>query len=76
SNGNLYRYSGPNYNGATKVQIGTGWDAMANITGVGDITGDGVPDLLAVEKATGHLYRYSGPSFQGGTARVRIGTSW
>ncbi|MFE3578275.1 FG-GAP repeat domain-containing protein [Streptomyces vinaceus] len=75
SNGNLYRYSGPNYNGATKVQIGTNWDAMTNITGVGDITGDGVPDLLAVEKATGDLYRYSGPSYSGGS-RVKIGTGW
>ncbi|MFF3017252.1 ATP/GTP-binding protein, partial [Streptomyces sp. NPDC057939] len=66
----------PNYNGATKVQIGSNWDSMTNITGVGDITGDGVPDLLASEKATGHLYRYSGPTFAGGAARARIGTGW
>ncbi|MFF0751299.1 FG-GAP repeat domain-containing protein [Streptomyces sp. NPDC004267] len=75
SNGNLYRYSGPNYNGGTKVQIGTNWDSMTNISAVGDLTGDGQPDLVAVEKATGDLYRYSGPSFNGGS-RVKIGNGW
>ncbi|MFB7983152.1 transglycosylase family protein [Streptomyces vinaceus] len=48
---------------------------MANLTRVGDITGDGVPDLLAVERATGDLYRYSGPSYSGGS-RVKTGTGW
>ncbi|WP_349637031.1 VCBS repeat-containing protein [Streptomyces sp. RerS4] len=47
SNGNLYRYSGPHYNGAAKVRIGTGWGSMTSMTGVGDVTGDGVLDLLA-----------------------------
>ncbi|MFF0434942.1 FG-GAP-like repeat-containing protein [Streptomyces sp. NPDC004327] len=75
SNGNLYRYSGPNYNGGTKVQIGTNWDSMTKIAAVGDLTGDGKPDLIAVEKATGDLYRYSGPSY-GGSSRVKIGTGW
>ncbi|MFG2332815.1 FG-GAP repeat domain-containing protein [Streptomyces sp. NPDC048604] len=75
SNGNLYRYSGPNYNGGTKVQIGTNWDSMTNLVGVGDLTGDGKPDLIAVEKATGDLYRYSGPTYNGGS-RVKIGNGW
>ncbi|MET9605326.1 VCBS repeat-containing protein [Streptomyces sp. NPDC006512] len=75
TNGNLYRYSGPNYNGGTKVQIGTNWDSMTNITGVGDLTGDGHPDLIAVEKSTGDLYRYSGPSYTGGS-RMKIGNGW
>ncbi|MEU6283201.1 VCBS repeat-containing protein [Streptomyces sp. NPDC047028] len=75
SDGNLYRYSGPNYNGGTKVQIGTHWDSMTNITPVGDLTGDGVPDIIAVEKSTGKLYRYSGPNYSGGS-RVEIGSGW
>ncbi|MER6917125.1 VCBS repeat-containing protein [Streptomyces sp. NPDC000594] len=75
-NGNLYRYSGPNYNGGTKVQIGTNWDAMTNVTPVGDLTGDGRPDIIAVEKATGDLYRYAGPGFAGGAARSKIGNGW
>ncbi|MEV8069072.1 VCBS repeat-containing protein [Streptomyces sp. NPDC085995] len=76
-NGNLYRYSGPDYGGrSARVQIGTGWDSMTNIVGVGDITGDGSPDLIAVEKSTGDLYRYSGPDYAGRTARVKIGSGW
>ncbi|WP_445396833.1 transglycosylase family protein [Streptomyces sp. LE64] len=74
-NGNLYRYSGPNYNGGTRVQIGNGWQTMTNLTGVGDITGDNVPDLLAVDPTTDRLYRYSGPGFTGGS-RVQIGVNW
>ncbi|NMO33000.1 ATP/GTP-binding protein [Streptomyces sp. GMY01] len=77
STGDLYRYSGPDYAGRTgRVQIGTGWNSMTNLAGVGDITGDGVPDLVAVEKSTGDLYRYSGPDYAGRTGRVQIGTGW
>ncbi|MBN0047441.1 VCBS repeat-containing protein [Streptomyces actuosus] len=75
ANGNLYRYSGPNYNGGSRVQIGTNWDSMTNIVAVGDLTGDGTPDLIAVEKSTGDLYRYSGPGYSGST-RVKIGYGW
>ncbi|WP_186777273.1 FG-GAP repeat domain-containing protein [Streptomyces salinarius] len=74
-NGNLYRYSGPDYNGGSRVQIGTKWDTMTNIVGAGDLTGDGVPDIVAVEKSTGDLYRYSGPDYAGGS-RVKIGVKW
>ncbi|NVK77769.1 transglycosylase family protein [Streptomyces morookaense] len=48
---------------------------MAHLTPVGDLTGDGVPDIIAVEKKTGDLYRYSGPSFGGGS-RVKLGYGW
>ncbi|MFB7341945.1 transglycosylase family protein [Streptomyces hydrogenans] len=75
--GDLYRYSGPNFTGGgARVKIGSNWDSMAHITPVGDQTGDGVPDLLAVEKSTGDLYRYSGPNFTGGGGRVKLGVAW
>ncbi|WP_432096972.1 FG-GAP repeat domain-containing protein [Streptomyces sp. bgisy100] len=74
-NGNLYRYSGPNYNGGSRVKIGTKWDSMTDIAAVGDLTGDGKPDIIAVEKSTGNLYRYSGPNYSGGS-RVKIGNGW
>ncbi|MFI8101402.1 transglycosylase family protein [Streptomyces sp. NPDC086023] len=74
--GDLYRYSGPNFvGGAARVKVGTNWDSMRGLAGVGDVTGDGKGDLVAVNASTGNLYRYSGPSFTGGSA-VQIGTNW
>ncbi|MFH8257936.1 FG-GAP repeat domain-containing protein [Streptomyces roseolus] len=76
STGDLYRYSGPGYVGmGGRVKIGTGWNSMSTIVGTGDVTGDGVADVIAVEKATGDLYRYPGPNYNGG-ARVKIGSNW
>ncbi len=48
---------------------------MAQLTPVGDLTGDGRTELLAVEKRTGDLYRYSAPGF-GGSTRVKLGYGW
>ncbi|MDD9377689.1 VCBS repeat-containing protein [Streptomyces sp. ZAF1911] len=74
--GELFRYSGPNFTGGTaRVKIGTNWDTMGDIVGVGDQTGDGVGDIIATDAATGDLYRYSGPNYAGGT-RVKIGSNW
>ncbi|MFF8955670.1 transglycosylase family protein [Streptomyces sp. NPDC014894] len=75
ADGDLYRYSGPHFNGGGKLRIGNGWGSMTSLTGVGDITSDGIPDLLAVDPATDRLYRYSGPGFTGGS-RVQIGVNW
>ncbi|MFI0897977.1 glycoside hydrolase domain-containing protein [Streptomyces sp. NPDC020983] len=72
--GNLYRYSGPDFSGDTRVQIGTGWNAFQTLTGVGDLNGDGHDDLLA-QTPSGDLYRYWGPDFRGGT-RTQVGTGW
>ncbi|MCX4547615.1 VCBS repeat-containing protein [Streptomyces sp. NBC_01387] len=74
SNGKLYRYSGPDYSGATRVEIGTGWNSFDSVTAVGDLNGDGVTDIVAA-KGDGTLYRYSGPDYTG-PARVEIGTGW
>ncbi|MFJ3712603.1 N-acetylmuramoyl-L-alanine amidase, partial [Streptomyces sp. NPDC090053] len=73
--GKLYRYTGPDYSGGGRVQIGTGWDVMAELVGPGNITGSAVPDLLAVNVVSGVLYRYAGPDFSGAT-RTGIGTGW
>ncbi|MFF3017253.1 transglycosylase family protein, partial [Streptomyces sp. NPDC057939] len=48
---------------------------MTNLTQVGDLTGDGVNDLIAVEAKSGDLYRYSGPAYGGGS-RVKLGYGW
>ncbi|EMF02140.1 VCBS repeat-containing protein [Streptomyces mobaraensis NBRC 13819 = DSM 40847] len=48
---------------------------MTHLTPVGDLDGDGKPDIIAVEKRTGDLYRYSGPDFGGGS-REKLGFGW
>ncbi|MFF1409591.1 transglycosylase family protein [Streptomyces sp. NPDC058289] len=77
ASGDLYRYAGPNFSGASgaRVKLGFGWNSMSEIVGIGDVTGDGKGDLLAVEKTTGDLYRYAGPTFAG-SSRVKVGTNW
>ncbi|WP_432096973.1 FG-GAP-like repeat-containing protein [Streptomyces sp. bgisy100] len=76
STGDLYRYAGPGYGGSgARVKLGYGWNAMSDIVGTGDLTGDGVADIIALDKQSGDLYRYSGPHYNGRT-KVRIGTKW
>ncbi|MFI2209816.1 FG-GAP-like repeat-containing protein [Streptomyces sp. NPDC020141] len=76
SNGDLYRYTGPAYTGGTaRVKIGNGWNGMSDVVGTGDLTGDGIADIIAVDADNGDLYRYTGPAYAGGT-RAKIGTSW
>ncbi|WP_344179638.1 FG-GAP-like repeat-containing protein [Kribbella lupini] len=76
--GALYRYTnngqGSFEGGANAVKIGTGWNGMTELTGVGDLTGDGNADVAAVEKSTGKLWLYRGPSLSG-TTRLLIGNS-
>lgn len=58
------------------VLLGRGWNAMAALVGVGDVTGDGRADLLARERATGYLWIYPGTGTGGFAARVRTATGW
>ncbi|MEV7530703.1 transglycosylase family protein [Streptomyces hydrogenans] len=76
STGDLYRYAGPNFTGGSaRVKLGVAWNSMSALVGIGDLTGDGVAEILAVEKSTGDLYRYSGPAYNGGS-RVKLGSNW
>lgn len=79
STGTLYLY--PGYaNGAlgTRVTIGTGWNSMWLFAGVGDLTGDGVPDLVTRAKSTsgGGLWLYPGLTTGKLGPRRSIGTGW
>lgn len=55
----LYRGTGSGFTSRLKFGSG-GWNGMREITPVGDIDGDGYPDLLAVQTSTGTMYVYPG----------------
>ncbi|MFJ8364462.1 FG-GAP repeat domain-containing protein [Streptomyces sp. NPDC093984] len=60
-----------------RVRIGSGWNTYTMLVGVGDVTGDGHPDLLARD-SSGVLWLYTGT---GNTSplynqRIRLGSGW
>jgi hypothetical protein len=79
STGTLYLYPGfASGTFGTRVKIGTGWNTVDLVAGVGDFSGDGVPDVVARKKAAfgGDLFLY--PGLSNGTLgpKVQIGTDW
>ncbi|MEU3605454.1 hypothetical protein AB0E83_08325 [Streptomyces sp. NPDC035033] len=73
-NGNLVLYPGRPSSIGTRGSIGTNWDGMRLLTGVGNMRGDSKPDFLAVD-STGNLYFYPGGS--GGLLnRVHLSAGW
>ncbi|MEV0092309.1 VCBS repeat-containing protein [Streptomyces sp. NPDC050738] len=63
---------------APRVRVGSGWSAYTQITGVGDISGDGKADLIARDKA-GVLWVYQGTGTVGAVPyapRVKVGSGW
>jgi len=76
SDHNLYLYPGrPGPALGARVRVGTGWDGMSELAGVGDFDGDGYPDLVARATATGLLFLYPGRASGFGTRR-QIGAGW
>jgi hypothetical protein len=77
SDGKLYLYPGrAGVRLGPRVVVGTsGWNAMSELAGAGDFTGDGYQDLVARNTSTGVLYLYPGRS-GGFAARRQIGTGW
>jgi hypothetical protein len=50
-----------------------------DLTNAGDLSGDGLDDLVAVDRQDGTLYRYTNNGkggFAGGTAAVKLSTGW
>ncbi|WP_435972098.1 FG-GAP repeat domain-containing protein [Streptomyces sp. Qhu_M48] len=77
--GVLWLYQGANdkYFAAGRYKIGGGWQTYDKITGGGDLTGDGRPDLVAVDKTGGlYLYRATGSATAPFAARKKVGTGW
>jgi hypothetical protein len=55
----LYPGKGNGYVG-TRVKIGSGWNAMREITAAGDLDHDGLADLLAIRSSDNCMYFYGG----------------
>ncbi|MFB6902135.1 FG-GAP-like repeat-containing protein [Streptomyces hydrogenans] len=60
--------------GARKLIGSGGWNAMSQLAGAGDLTGDERFDLLAVEKSTGKLWLYPGTATGALGSRVLVGS--
>jgi hypothetical protein len=59
------------FNGAKTVTIGSGWNQYNAILTSGDLTGDGIADLLARDK-NGKIWRYNGTGKKSFSGRVAL----
>ncbi|WP_157856385.1 FG-GAP-like repeat-containing protein [Actinacidiphila yeochonensis] len=62
------------YPNGQQQRFGRSFMTLTQMFGLGDLTGDGVNDMAAVDPVTGALWLYPGPDFSG-TERVKIGNS-
>ena len=76
STGNLYLYPGRAGAGfGARSLIGSNWNTMRDLTGIGDFNRDGNVDLLAVNTSSNNLYFYPGQGTKFGS-RVRLSSGW
>ncbi|MET9541875.1 VCBS repeat-containing protein [Streptomyces sp. NPDC006553] len=62
---------------APRTRVGTGWQAYRLLTGGSDLTGDGRPDLVGVDKAgVQWLHKGTGNWSKPFAARVKVGGGW
>ncbi|MFD7444372.1 FG-GAP repeat domain-containing protein [Streptomyces sp. NPDC059909] len=81
SAGELRRYEGgcemsALQSGSSYTSLGTGWNVHSVLTTPGDITGDGLPDLVARAASTGDMWLYAGKADGRLKSGVKIGTNW
>jgi hypothetical protein len=76
--GYLWLYKGNGAGGwrLPRVGLGAGWGAMNAIVGIGDLSGDERPDIVARQTSTGQLWLYPGTGASGWKPRVLVGTGW
>ncbi|MEU3337154.1 FG-GAP repeat domain-containing protein [Streptomyces sp. NPDC002144] len=76
STGALYLYKATSTGKlSARVKLYDGWKGYKKIAGVGDITGDGIGDLLAQDGAN-TLYRFNGKGDGTFAARTKLFTDW
>ncbi|WP_315902769.1 endonuclease/exonuclease/phosphatase family protein [Streptomyces salinarius] len=79
ANGILWRYPADGitgtYTGATRVEVGSGWQVYDSLLAPGDFSGDGKADLIARDTA-GTLWLYKGNGATSYGPREKIGTQW
>ncbi|MDF3142535.1 MULTISPECIES: VCBS repeat-containing protein [unclassified Streptomyces] len=76
STGAVYLYKGTSDGKlSARVKLYDNWKGYKKIVGVGDITGDGKPDLLAQDTAN-TLWRYNGKGDGTFAARVKLFANW
>ncbi|WP_285564341.1 VCBS repeat-containing protein [Streptomyces sp. RTGN2] len=76
STGDMYFYAGAaGGKFAARVKIFNNWKTYAQITGAGDLTGDGRPDLLGHDRSGG-LWRYDGRADGTFAPRVKVFSDW
>ncbi len=75
--GNLYVIRGNGTGGFSgRTRIGWGFNTVGVMASVGDMTGDGIPDLVAVNKADGHLRLYPGNGTGGVRRSLDLSGKW
>jgi hypothetical protein len=76
STGELYLYAAKaDGTLASARRIASGWGVYTKVVGAGDLTGDGVGDVLARDRA-GTLWRYDGTGTGGLKGRVKVFSDW
>jgi len=71
--GQLWLYSGNGLGGfsAQRIANATNWNSLDALVGTADVSGDGLPDVWARERATGALWLYTGDG-KGGFSSQRV----
>ncbi|MEV6963007.1 VCBS repeat-containing protein [Streptomyces sp. NPDC051207] len=76
STGSVYLHRGTGTGTlSSRVKLYDSWKGYKKIVGVGDLTGDGIGDLLAQDTANS-LYRYDGRGDGTFAARVKVFSDW
>ncbi len=79
SSGTLWYYKGGGHASTpfpSRVKAGTGWGSYALVAAPGDVTGDGRPDVFAMDGKTLYLYVGTGSATTPLAARVKVGTGY